>query len=173
VFPAVLAHDLFAFDGAQAGKVAGGSQLKGRIVLIGANFVRDDQHRTPFNVWQDEKMPGVMVHAHMTADLLAPDRALQPASPGSVRFLVFLLGLAGMLAGWRLSRYGLADWLGWGFATVLLIGINAFAFYYSRLTFPFMLPAFAWVVGVAGGRSLAVLADWHAARKADSPSPLP
>jgi CHASE2 domain-containing sensor protein len=174
VFPTVLAHDLFAFgDAAQAGKFVGGSQLKGRIVLIGANFVRDDQHRTPFNVWQDEKMPGVMVHAHMTADLLAQDRALQPASPMRVRILVLLLGLGGLLAGWGLSRFGLADWLGWGSATALLIGINAVAFYYARQTFPFLLPAFAWVVGVAGGRSLGVVLDWYAAQKADSPSQLP
>ena len=90
-----------------------------------------------------------------------------------VRILVLLLGLGGLLAGWGLSRFGLADWLGWGSATALLIGINAVAFYYARQTFPFLLPTFAWVVGVAGGRSLGVVLDWYAAQKADSPRQLP
>jgi CHASE2 domain-containing sensor protein len=173
VFRTVLAHHLEANDGSQLPKVTGGSQLKGRIVLIGANFARDDQHRTPFNVWQDEKMPGVAVHAQMTADLLAPNRAVRDALPWAVRTLIVVLGAGGLLVGWLLSRSPVSDLLGWGLATVLLIGINAVAFYYWRTTFPFLLSAFAWVVGVAGGRSFAVLMDWYAAQKADSPSPLP
>jgi CHASE2 domain-containing sensor protein len=118
-------------------------------------------------------MPGVAVHAQMTADLLAPNRAVRDALPWAVRTLIVVLGAGGLLVGWLLSRSPVSDLLGWGLATVLLIGINAVAFYYWRTTFPFLLSAFAWVVGVAGGRSFAVLMDWYAAQKADSPSPLP
>lgn len=164
VFRTILAHDLFAFEGgAASSNIESGSQLKGRLVLIGANFVRGgDEHRTPFNIWNNEKMPGVMVHAHMIADLLAPHRAVSEAAATPVRLLAVLLGGTGLLLGWLLSRNFVVDSMGWGFATVLLVGINAAAFYYWRTTFPFVLSVAAWAIGIAAGRSLAAVTGWLA-----------
>lgn len=159
-FVTIPAQDLFpARQG--AAPVRPGSQLAGRVVLIGADLPALDRHRTPL----DDEMAGVFVHAHMLADLLAPERSISEASTGAVRTLLFLLAAAGLLLGWILSKSGLAEMIGWSFATVLLVGINAVAFLYWRTTFPFVLSALTWVVGVTAGRSLYVLTTWLTAQK--------
>ena len=46
------------------------AQVRGRIVLIGGSFGDRDRHLTPFSVIDRSKMPGVLVHAQILAQLI-------------------------------------------------------------------------------------------------------
>ena len=142
-----------AFVTIQAQDLGSGSQLANRVVLIGANFPKLDQHRTPFAALGAEKVPGVMIHAQMTADLLAPDRSISEASTWAVRVLMIALAaLAAVLSvlsnclPWRPILVHLGRWTA---AVAILVGINVLAFVYWRTTFPFVLCALVWVIGFA------------------------
>jgi len=46
------------------------SLVRGKIVLVGGDFIDRDRHLTPFSVIDGASMPGVMVHAQILAQIL-------------------------------------------------------------------------------------------------------
>ncbi|TDJ70595.1 MAG: CHASE2 domain-containing protein [Proteobacteria bacterium] len=73
--------------------------FSGKIVLIGADLLLSDRHRTPFAAGAGSKagrMPGVVIHAHALAQLLEGRRGrrLDAWEDG---FIIFLLSAIGMM----------------------------------------------------------------------------
>lgn len=88
------------------------SWLEGKIVLIGSVLSLTDRHRTPYAVIRDDDlgtMPGVIIHAHAVAQLLAPQNTLllpDGAGPGLTlvcAVLGLLLGRSSLAPGWRMA----------------------------------------------------------------------
>ena len=131
-----------------------GTQLKGRIVIIGGDFPFRDRHRVPQSVRTGEQMPGAAIHGQIVAMMLEPGRAVSEVGPVWARGLVVLAALTGMWLGWRLGLSTLVTYLGWGTASILLVAIDGFAYRGLQVLLPFTLVALAWVAGLTAGRSL-------------------
>jgi adenylate cyclase len=97
-FVVVLAHDLLPAAG-EAKVEAARAQLKGKAVLIGNDRPYVDHHRTPFSVWAADEMLGVMIHGHITAQLL-DGRSYSELGAPAARVLVIALALTGFALGW-------------------------------------------------------------------------
>ncbi len=131
-----------------------GTQLKGRVVIIGGDFPFRDRHRVPLSVRTGEQMPGAAIHAQVAAMMLEPGRAVSEVGPLKARVLVLLAAALGLWLGWRLGLSRLVTYLGWGTASVLLVAVDAFAYRGLQVLMPFTLVALAWVAGLTAGRSL-------------------
>jgi adenylate cyclase len=82
--------------------------FRDRIVLIGAVLSITDRHRTPFAVvgdGDDAQMPGILVQAHATSQLLEGRRSPKPGT-GAVVLMTALLALTGVAIG--LLKRGIA-----------------------------------------------------------------
>lgn len=123
--------------------------LAGRVVLIGADLIGMDQHRTPLT-GPEETVPGVMVHAHVAAQIL--DNRHFRLVPASVALgLTFLAAIVGVLLGWGWPKAGLLtgaalllpyfmlDW-----ALVKVLGVVV----------PFIAPLLSWGGGIMIGEAL-------------------
>jgi CHASE2 domain-containing sensor protein len=136
----------------ETGSIAG-SDLKDRIVLIGADLPRADKHYTPFSVWTGQKMPGVYIHAHMAAALL-DKRAVTELDPVSVRYLLLAVALVGGLIGWFYAQNLLIELLSWTIGLIAFIVADALVFALWQFTLPTMLAGIVWFLAVTAGRSL-------------------
>lgn len=150
-FLKIPAQDLL---GGAAGTAPATAPLKDRIVLLGGDFPLRDRHRVPLTVRHGEPMTGVTIHAHILAGLLDPGRAVSELKPVTVQIVLALVAMAGFMLGWVLWASTAVNFLGWSFASAVLVGIDAFCFVELRLLLPFTLALVAWVAGVAAGRSL-------------------
>jgi adenylate cyclase len=139
-------------------------RVKGNIVLTGIDMPNSDRHDTALSVWTDDKMLGVLVHAHILAQLL--DNRYFYEIEGYER-LAFLLAVAvvGLVLGWAV-RGRRASLLNLSVATVILVGVDAACYYFLRTVLPFTLALYVWFLGVLAGQHLHALVHW-----ARSPAP--
>jgi adenylate cyclase len=133
---------------------AAADRLKDRVVLLGGDFPLRDRHRVPLSVRDGGLMTGVTVHAHILAGLLDPSKRVSELSPATVQGVLGLVALLGFGIGWRLWRNTAVNFLGWSFASALMVGIDAFCFVELQLLLPFTLALVAWVAGLTAGKSL-------------------
>ena len=161
-FAVVLAHDLLPSAG-QAKVAAARAQLRGKAVLIGNDRPYVDRHRTPFSVRAGDEMLGLLIHAHVTAQLL-DGRSYSELGATAARVLVVTLAFIGFVLGWIFWQQRL-DLTGRSVATVALVAIDALVYSEFRIILPFTLALTAWLIGVAGGHHLRSLMTWASTRK--------
>ncbi len=139
-------------------------RVKGNIVLTGIDMPNSDRHDTALSVWTDDKMLGVLVHAHILAQLL--DGRYFYELEGRER-LALLIGVAlvGLVLGWAV-RGRRASLLNLSVATAILVAIDAACYYFLRTVLPFTLVLYLWFLGVVAGQHLRTLAQWATARTA-------
>ena len=133
---------------------AKGASLKDRLVLVGGDFPLRDRHRVPLSARDGQLLPGVAIHAQIVAAMLDPKRAIAELDPVVARSILIAIALAGFAVGWRLWRSSIIHSLGAGFATAVLLGIDAFCYKELRLLLPFTLVLVAWMAGLTAGMSL-------------------
>ena len=137
-------------------------RIKGNIVLTGIAMPNSDMHDTALSVWTEQKMLGVLIHAHILAQLL--DGRYYYELDGRARTLLLAgLGLAGLLVGWMVGEQR-AALLNLGLATTVLVGVDALCYLSLRLVLPFTLMLCVWFIGALAGRHLRKLALWASAR---------
>ncbi len=126
-------------------------KLKDRIVLIGGDLAYRDRHETPMTGGSVEKMSGVMVHAHLTAQLIDNRRARE-LKPFDARIIFAALAFVGLLLGWRtqLRGYNVPGIA----ATAILVGVDILVFWKTRVVLPFTLSVVAWYLGITAGSFL-------------------
>ena len=137
-------------------------RLKGKIVLVGADFAYADRHRTPLTIWNGEEAAGVSVHAQMVAQMI-DRREIAELTPNTARLVALALGALGGLLGWRYFRRRF-DFLSWTMATVALTVIDAIVFSNLRVIVPFMMFMLAWFAGVTTGHNVRHLYEWRRLR---------
>jgi adenylate cyclase len=138
--------------------------LKDKIVIVGGLFPDLDQHLTPLSMQMRQKMPGAVIHAHIAAELIDGRNIYQL----EVNSMALRLGLAaltafGFVIGWtyRLKRQGI---LLSSLATIVIVAIDTFAFWHSRIILPIVLALVAWFTGEFGGHWLG---RWLGGRRPD------
>lgn len=157
-------HGLSPDKAAEAGKT-----LAGKIVLIGGDFPERDKHRTPLSAWSSESMSGVFIHANMIADLIDPRRSIAELPPSVARNLVALIAIASCVIGWLLWQSSLVQYIGYTFATGVLVAVDALFYREFRLLLPITLILAAWFLGVTGARALRYFIHWFHGRSTISP----
>ncbi|MEC9345378.1 MAG: adenylate/guanylate cyclase domain-containing protein [Pseudomonadota bacterium] len=131
--------------------------LEGRLVLVGADLPQQDRHRTALaaDPLQAETIPGVLLHAHVTAQLLDGRRI----GAAGVTATVLLCVGAGVLAV-LLALSGIRFWLQCLLALVVLVGWAAATVGIAvewRFLVPLASVVAAFVVAFATGSSLEAL----------------
>jgi len=139
-------------------------RIKGNIVLTGIDMPNSDRHDTALSVWTDDKMLGVMIHAHIIAQLLDGRYFYELEGRERVTFLL-ALGFVGLLLGWAV-RGRRASLLNLSVATAILVAIDAACYYFLRTVLPFTLALYVWFLGVVAGQHLRTLALWAGGRTA-------
>lgn len=115
---------------AHALKVLPPAWFKDKIIFVGGDFSLIDRYRTPFAAGRDQEgvLPGVVIHAHATAQLL-DGRTSPHVSLWATAGFVLVCALFGAVLGgieipvsWRL-----------GIATLLTLGIWGFGWFFYHL----------------------------------------
>lgn len=165
-FETLPAHTFVAGEhGLSPEKAAAAAKaLAGKIVLVGGDFPERDRHRTPLSAWTSESMSGVFIHANMIADLLDPRRSIAELPPSVARNLVGLVALVSCVIGWLLWQSSIVQYLGYTFATLVLVAVDAFVYREFRLLLPITLILAAWFLGVTGGRAIRFFIHWFLGR---------
>ncbi len=160
-FHKVSARDLLpGSDETRRGELA--QRIKGNIVLTGIDMPNSDRHDTALSVWTDDKMLGVMIHAHILAQLL--DNRYFTDLAGRERWMwLAAVGLIGLVLGWSV-RGRRAAFLNLSVATAILVAVDAVCYSGFRIVLPFTLTLAVWFIGVMLGQHLRVLAWWATAR---------
>jgi len=141
-------------------------RIKGNVVLTGIEMPNSDWHDTALSVWTGEKMLGVMIHAHILAQLL--DGRYFTELAGRERWMwLTAVGGIGLVLGWSL-RGKRAAFLNFSVATAILVAIDAACYSGLRIVLPFALTLSVWFIGVMLGQHLRVLAWWVTARPRDT-----
>jgi CHASE2 domain-containing sensor protein len=154
-FLTIPAQHLLPPPGAKDQSSPASTDLKDRIVLIGADLPRSDKHYTPFSVWTSQKMPGVLIHAHMTAGLLdQPARAITELDRHTLRYLLFGIALVGVGVGWYYWQSLLLGFVSWTLGLVALIVLDAVMFAAGHVTLPMMQAVVVWFLAVTTGHSI-------------------
>lgn len=124
--------------------------LKGKIVLIGGDFVDRDKHLTPLTIWDGAKMAGVLVQAQILSQLL-DGRSVDTIHWSTEVILLIVVAFLGYLFSvyWSVKRY---DWLLYGVGVALLVVVGALLFSEFGILLPSTSLFFAWTLGVTGGR---------------------
>jgi adenylate cyclase len=123
--------------------------LHDKIVLIGGDFVARDKHLTPLSISDGSRLPGVLVHAQILAQLIdgreirTLDWTYELALLAIVAFLGYLFSRR-----WRVERY---DWLVYFAGIILLVALGIVMFSAYSLIVPSTTLFFAWTLGVTGG----------------------
>lgn len=137
--------------------------LKDRVVLVGADLSDSpDKFLTPLSKFDNNPIPGVLVHAQATAQLL-DGRAYIEFPRDLVLAMSALIAFAGFLLGWRYHASGILVGLP-PLAVFLLLDIALFMAF--RIVLPFGLPVAAWIAGVFLGRAAYWLAERQARTRA-------
>lgn len=130
------------------------SLLQGRVVLIGPDlFDQSDSYLTPLSTVRADNyhlMPGVLVNAHMVAQLL-DGRDYLPLGKHFGFGLGILSAFIGVLYGWYFQ-----DWRGPVNLPPILLFFAADMIVFSvfRIIIPFVIPATAWILGAWIGKWL-------------------
>ena len=142
--------------------------IKGNVVLTGIDMPNSDRHDTALSVWTDDKMLGVMIHAHIIAQLL--DGRYFFELQGLDKWLLLIgVGLTGCVLGWLL-RGKRESLLNLTAATVFLVVIDAACYYFLRTVLPFTLALYVWVIGVVLGQQSKTLANWFRTQRRPEPA---
>jgi adenylate cyclase len=151
-FLIVRGQDLLtaARDPATTANVAFLAKLRDRIVLIGGNFPFTDQWSTPLSLRGGGKMPGVLVHAQMVAELL-DGRQVNELSWRETQALLVGMWTAGCLMSWLASRHGFRP-SRWTLGAIFLVAVDVIIFARWRIVLPFTLGMAAWILGVTAGQ---------------------
>jgi adenylate cyclase len=137
-------------------------RIAGNIVLTGIDMPNSDRHDTALSVWTDDKMLGVLVHAHILAQLL--DGRYFYEMEGRERVALLLaVALIGLTLGWAV-RGRRASLLNLSVATAFLVAIDAACYYFLRTVLPFTLVLYLWFLGVIAGQHLRALTQWASGR---------
>ena len=126
--------------------------LKDRVVLIGGDLLgQDDSYLTPLSTTAEDKdrmMPGVVVNAHMAAQLLG-GRDYYPLPDTVGLGLAIIAAFIGALYGWYFQ-----DWRGPVNIPpiALFFAADLIAFGAFRAIIPFAIPATAWVLAAWIGK---------------------
>lgn len=125
------------------------SALSGKIVLVGGDFVDRDKHQTPLSIWDGAKLPGVLVHAQILAQLI-DGRSVGTIHWTNELMLLIAVAFVGFLFSlyWSAKRY---DWLLYFAGLAALIGLGVALFLNFSLLIPSTTLFFAWTLGVTGG----------------------
>jgi hypothetical protein len=125
--------------------------LRDKIVLIGGGFSDRDRHLTPFSVADNERIPGVFIHAQIVAQL-RDGRSIYAFSFWQEVLLAAGIFALGFLAAqrWALRK---DEWLASGAAFVLLILTSFGLFFAYRLILPSSTLVVAWPLGLFFGNS--------------------
>lgn len=153
-------HFLPGADGARQKELA--ERIKGNIVLTGTHMPTFDRHDTALSALSGDKMLGVMIHAHIIAQLLDGRYFYELAGQPRLAFLA-AVALVGFLLGWAV-RGRRASWVNLSIATAILVGIDAASYYFLRIVLPFTLSLYVWFISVILGEHLRTLTWWIAAR---------
>lgn len=137
-------------------------RIKGNVVLTGYAMPNSDRHDTALSVWTEEKMLGVMIHAHIIAQLLDGRYFYELEGRKKTTFLL-AVGLIGFILGWAV-RGKRAALLNLTVATAILVAIDAACYYFLRIVLPFTLALYLWFIGVVAGQHLHALATWTGSR---------
>jgi CHASE2 domain-containing sensor protein len=120
----------------------------GKIVLVGGNFVDRDQHLTPLSVQDADRIPGLLIHAHILAQLLRGQSI--GVLPLWAQLLIVLL--AAGTSFWIGRNVAVIQWI---FVELLLVaGLVAVAvasFVGFRLILPYNALVFSVLVAAAAG----------------------
>lgn len=143
------------------------SRIAGRIALVGVDRPFQDQHSTPLGVRSGEKMPGLLVHAQMVAELV-DGRRVSELTRRQTQMLILGMWLTGCVLSWLASRHGF-DFARWTLGTILFVAIDVLLFYRWRLILPFTSGMAAWVLGVTAGQFLREMRLATAARSGGAP----
>jgi CHASE2 domain-containing sensor protein len=133
-------------------------QIEGRIVLIGGNLIdQRDRHLTPLSTIRADGfdlMPGVLINAHIAAQLL-DGRDYTPLGNEVGMAIAVFAAFFGALYGWYFR-----DWRGpVNLPPLILFFIaDVIAFSAFRVIIPFIIPAVAWVLA-------AWLGEWLVTRE--------
>lgn len=128
--------------------------LKGKIVIVGGMFPDIDRHLTPLSVPVGELQSGALIHAHMVAELV-DKRHVGQLETGSLAMKLELMALAALafLVGWRTRIKGQGLLFGTA-ATVAIIAVDTFVFWYWRIILPVVLALIAWFLGEFAGNQI-------------------
>ncbi len=128
--------------------------LKDKLVIIGSWFPDIDRHLTPFSVMAGELQPGALLHANMLAGLLDRRHVVQLETNSLiVRLELIVIAAIAFLVGWRTRTKPQGLLLG-SAATVAIIAVDTFVFWYWRIILPFVLALMAWFLGEFAGHYL-------------------
>ena len=130
------------------------ADLKDKIVIVGGLFPDIDQHLTPITSQHGERMPGALIHAQITAELMDGRSIVQVESDSWIlRLELAALAGLGFLVGWRyrLRRQGLV--LG-SIATAVIIALDTLVFWQFRIILPIVLALLAWFLGEFSGHNV-------------------
>jgi adenylate cyclase len=128
--------------------------LKDKIVLVGGMLREIDTHLTPLTNRHEEKMHGVVIHAHMVAQMVDGRSIGQlETEVASLRLALAAVAALGFLVGWsfRRRRKGL---LAGGVASAVIIAIDTIVFWQFRIILPLVLALAAWFLGEFSGHYL-------------------
>jgi CHASE2 domain-containing sensor protein len=126
--------------------------LKDKIVLIGGDFVARDKHLTPLSILDGARLPGVMVHAQILAQLI-DGREIRTIDWPTEMILLLIVAFAGYLFSrrWQIRKY---DWFLYFVGIFVLVIIGIVMFWAYSLIAPSTTLFFAWTLGVTGGHYL-------------------
>ncbi len=127
--------------------------LKGKIVLIGPDFVGQDQHTVPYSLGDEQAtvFPGVFVQAQALAQIL--DNRFFFNWTSSQQFLLLLgIGLLGAAAGWIF--HNTAGDIVLGLAGTLLIIAFSVPLFIVRIPLPTALAILAWAGSIWTGQQI-------------------
>ena len=138
-------------------------RVKGRIVITGIDMPNQDRHDTALSVWTGEKMLGVLVHAHIIAQLV-DNRYYFELAREQKWGLLLTVGVVGLALGWAV-RGKPAALLNLTVATIVLVAADAACYYFLRIVLPFTLVLYVWFIGVLLGEHLRTLSWWAVGRR--------
>ncbi|GEM_PF-1297812 len=123
--------------------------LKGKFVLVGGEFGDRDRHLTPLSVGGKARMPGVIIHAQILAQIL-DGRSLILAPRVWEAFALFAIAAAGFYAA-RRWVWMQREWIVYGAGLAFLVVVGVILFTQFKLVMPSTTLLLAWFAGVTGG----------------------
>ena len=123
--------------------------LAGKLVLFGSDLADVDRHLTPLSVSDDARVPGVLIHANILAQLL-DGRSIERF--GRISELALLLAMTTL--GYAASRIAIARKFPKllalaGSAALVILGFGVFK--YAGYIVPYTSGLAAWVAGISFG----------------------
>jgi CHASE2 domain-containing sensor protein len=143
-FLKIPAYEITAADKAEARQL-----LKDKVVLIGPDFAKLDQHEVPFSVGSQVHYSGVFVQAQALAQILE-GRFFFQFSPLQQFLLLFTIGLLGAYVGFAFHSTRIDIALGLA-GTFLIVALSV-PFFLIRVPMPTALVILSWATSLSIGQ---------------------